>query len=167
MGHRKFKIVEPRPGTMHSPLALTFDAEIKRISIEKGKPIGEILELLAERSGISWQQLYNYRSGKTDIPASLIPVLCKHIGSNALAMSLVGLCETGDWDPQDAFDLADFCAGTTRDMLAGMQTFIDAARDGEIDGHELLKIKNVTASIVRNAHRTLEVATQMRERRVA
>jgi hypothetical protein len=167
MGHRRFEIVEPKRGTMHSPVALTFDAEIKRISVEQDKPIGDVIKLLAERSGISWQQLYNYRSGKTDIPASLIPVLCKQFGSNSLAMAVVGMCEAGDWDPQDAFDLADFVAGTTSEMLGGVRTFIDAARDGQIDGHELLKVKNVTAAIVRNAHRILEVATQMRERRAA
>ncbi|HEV7700505.1 MAG TPA: hypothetical protein VGO43_09790 [Pyrinomonadaceae bacterium] len=163
----KLSLVTEKPETMHSPLALTFDAEIKRMTLEKGIAIGHVMAKLAAGTGITERHLYNYRSGKTDIPGCEIPILCKHFESNALAMALVGMCDVGEFDAQDAFDLADFCAASVSEMLAGGRVFIEAARDGTIDGHELIQIKNVVAMIVRNAHRTLEVATQMRERRVA
>jgi len=156
-----------KPGGEHSPMALTFNAEIKRLAIEKGIEIGKVMTKLAEFAGLDERHLYNYRSGKTDIPSMLIPVFCKQFQSNALAMTLVGLCDVGDFEDRDNFDLSNFCADTVSNMLAGGQTFINAARDGRIDGHELIEIKNTSARIIRDAHRIVETATQLREARCA
>jgi hypothetical protein len=158
------ELVEKTPRSMHSPLALTFNAEIKRVAAETKISIGEIMELLAKKTGLEERQLYHYRSGKCDIPALLIPIFCRHFESNALAMTLVGLCEIEDFEPGDGLDLIGFSAKTLQDMLAGAQVFVDAAKDGKIDGNELLEIKNVFAQIVRDAHRAIEVAAQMRRR---
>lgn len=156
-----------KPSGEHSPVALTFDAEIKRLAAEKGKQIGEMMTKLAEFTGLDERHLYNYRSGKTDIPSLLIPVFCKQFESNALAMSVVSMCETDDFDERDSYDLAKLCTGTIRAMLKGGEEFIDAFDDGRIDGHELIKLKNTRARIVRDANRLVEVATHAHERRVS
>lgn len=159
----KLKAVEKKPDSMYSPLALTLSAEIKRMSIEKALSIGEIIEKLSGFTGVSERHIYDYRSGKTDIPALLIPVFCKQFESNALAMALVGLCDTHDFEGRDALDLIQFCSQTLGDMLKGGQVFNEVVADGRVDGHELLEVKNVGAAIVRNAHRMIEIATQIRE----
>jgi hypothetical protein len=163
MAAKHLKEVEKKPDSMYSPVALTFSAEIKRMSVEKGLPIGEVFKKLARFSGVSETHLYNYRSGKTDIPALLIPVFCKQFESNALAMAVVGLCDVGDFDAGDAMDLINFTASAVKDILAGYATVVEAFKDGHIDGHELLEIKNSMAAIVRTAHRTTEIATRLRE----
>ncbi len=152
---------------MHSPVALTFYAEIKRLAVDKGIEIGKVMTKLAGFTGLDERQLYNYRTGKTDIPSLLIPVFCKQFESNALAMAVVAMCEPGDTDERDAFDLTKFCSGTIRNMLKGGEEFLDAFDDGRIDGHELIKLKNTRARIVRDANRLVEVASHAHERRCA
>jgi hypothetical protein len=163
----KLSLVGDKPDSMHSPVALTFDAEIKRVSAEKGLEIGKVMKKLAAATGLEERHLYNYRSGKTDIPSLLIPILCKQFESNALAMTVIGLCDDCSFDERDAFDLAKFCTGTIRNMLKGGEDFLDAFEDNRIDGHELIRLKNTRALIVRDANRMLEVAVHAHERRVA
>lgn len=161
------RLVNKKPASAHSPVALTFDAEIKRLAAHSNIPIGEFMEILAGSTGLTEKQLYNYRSGTCDIPALLIPIFCRHFESNALAMAVVAMCELEEWDQRDGFDLARFCASTIRDMLRGGEEFMAAFEDGRIDGHELITLKNVRAKIIRDANRLVEVAVQAHERRAA
>lgn len=153
--------------TRHSPLAMTFNNEVKRLSLEKGISMDETVKLLSGECNIGTRHIYNYRTGVTDIPSSLLPVFCRAFGSNALVMTLVDRCEVGDFEMGDAFDLINFCGQSLTDMMAGAQVFNEAVRDGKVDGHELVEVKNWMARIIRNAYRKIEIATQMRERRVA
>lgn len=163
----KLKLVEQKPNSAHSPVALTFDAEIKRMSIEKGLEIGKVMTKLAGFTGLDERQLYNYRSGKTDIPSLLIPIFCKQFESNALAMSVIGLCDDANFEEADAFDLVKLCSSTLRDILKGGEEFMAAFDDGKIDGRELTRLKSVRATIIRNTNRLFEVASNAYQRRTA
>lgn len=153
--------------TRLSPVAMTFEAEIKRTAIEKGLEIGEVIAKLAKLADVAERQLYNYRSGKTDIPAMLIPQFCKQFGSNALAMAIVTMCNGTEFEERDAFDLAKFASQSVQDTLKGHDEFLDAFDDGTIDGHELAKLSHSTAKIIRNAHRLNEIARRAHERTAA
>lgn len=149
----------------NSPVALTFEAEIKRISIEKDLTIGQVMTKLAGFANVDVRQLYNYRSGKTDIPSLLIPKFCKQFHSNALAMAIVSMCNKTEFEERDEFDLTRFCSKTLRDQLQHGDDFLEAFDDGTIDGHELTKLSLSTTKIIRNANRLLEIATFEHNRR--
>lgn len=163
---KNLELINGRANAEHSLIAMTFDMEVKRLAAETSRPIGEIMTRLSEFTGLDERQLYNYRQGKTDIPALLIPVFCKQFKSNALAMAVVSLCEV-QVDEQDAFDLARFCSGTVREMLKSGEEFMDICEDGKITGNELLAMKNTRARIIRSANKMYEVAATAHDRRVA
>ncbi|HQZ81625.1 MAG TPA: hypothetical protein PLR83_00265 [Pyrinomonadaceae bacterium] len=104
--NKGMRLVPPATPETHSLVALTFDAEIKRLAVEKGLEIGTVMTKLAGFTGLDERQLYNYRSGKTDIPSLLIPVFCKQFESNALAMAIVSLCDVTPIETDDGFDVA-------------------------------------------------------------
>lgn len=148
-----------------STVALTFEAEIKRMAAEKRLSIEKVMRKLAEFSGVSEGHLYNYRSGKTDIPSMLIPVFCEQFGSKALVMALVDVCDRMAVEDCEPLDLTRLCSEAVRANLQHGVAFMDAAEDGHIDGHELIDLNHRTAQIRRNTFRLLETAQRMRHRR--
>lgn len=165
----KLKLVEKQkeyPARL-SPVALTFEAEIKRLAMETKSEIKEVMSDLAKASGLSESQLYNYRSGKTPIPADLIPELCRQFHSKALAMAVLNACDDVVDDHSEPLDLTRFCSSTVRDMLAGGEEFMDAFDDGRVDGHELTRLSHRAAKISRDSYRLLEVARAARHRSIA
>lgn len=165
MTTRKLEAVKKATPETHSLVALTFDAEIKRIAIEKGREIGEIMAKLAGFTGLDERQLYNYRSGRSDIPALLIPIFCRQFESNALAMAVLSMCDAEHTPPADGFDIARFCSESVKEMLECGTDFLNAFEDGRITGHEVAKLKNTRAKIIRSANRLLEAAQTARGRR--
>lgn len=153
----------PENAAQHvSRIAATFEAEIKRVAAEAGQPIAEIMRGLSGLSGISENHLYNYRNGKTDIPASLIRVFCSMFKSNALA-DVVRVDEI-EFEIEDGLDLAKLCNSHVRSMLEGGQDFIDVFEDGRVTGHEERKLELTVARIQRDSNRLLEFARHSRRR---
>lgn len=148
-----------------SPVALTLENEIIRIALEKGLEIGVVTARLSNAVGVSERHIYDYRNGKTDIPSMLIPKFCREFGSNALAMSVVTLCNETEFDERDAFDLGRFASQSIRNVLQSGDDFLEAFDDGVIDGFELSKLSRSTARIIRDANRLLEVAQVEYQRR--
>jgi len=145
-----------------SPLALTFEAEIKRVRIESGCEIADVMRELAAASGVSENHLYNYRNGNTDIPGSLIRVFCSIFKSNALAD--VTRCDELEFEIEGDIDIAQMCNRQVRSMLDGGNDFLDAFDDGRIDGHEEIKLAHSAARIRRDSYRLLEYAQRSRRR---
>lgn len=142
-----------------SPVALTFEAEVKRAAAEKGLPIERVMTKLAEFTGVGVSQLYNYRTGKTSIPADLIPELCRQFQSKALAMAVLNACgDVVEDEEHEPLDLTRFCSSTVRNMLAGGEEFLEVFDDGKVDGHELTNLSHRAARINRDVHRLLETA---------
>ncbi len=152
-----------KPAAHMSQLALTFEAEIKRIAGEAGVQIADVMRELSNVSGVSENHLYNYRSGRTDIPGSTIKVFCSIFRSNALASVL--MIDEIEFEDDDAYDLARMCNRHVRSMLESGEEFLDAFEDGHIDGHEEIKLARTTARIRRDSFRLLEVAQSFRRRR--
>ncbi len=149
----------------NSPQSLTLECEIKRIAAERGESIDQTIKHLADLSGLSERHIYNYRTGKTDIPAGLTVVFCNHFGSNALAMAIVQqCCQTADCD---GFDIVRLANKSARHTLAAHERFLEAFDDGVIDGFELNELKKQTAAGVANFHRLEQVAENAYNRRRA
>ncbi|GEM_PF-3305405 len=140
-----------------SILALVLDAEIKRIANEKGLCVGDVITKLSQKTGVSERQIYNYRSGKTDLQASHIAIFCKQFGSNALAFALLNECETKVEIPE-SFDLISIASKTARRTLKHHEMYLDAFDDGQIDGFELSQLEHSTASSIRDLQMLREIA---------
>jgi transcriptional regulator with XRE-family HTH domain len=163
MSHKLSLVPVPENPVQHqSLLAQTFEAEIKRTAAEAKCSIAEVMRELANVSGISENHLYNYRSGKTDIPGQTIRAFCTIFKSNALAD--VVRCDELEFDIDGELDLTQLCSRHVRSMLEAGNDFLDAFADGKIDGHEELKLVHTTARIHRDSFRLLEVAQQIRRR---
>lgn len=143
-----------------SRLALAFETEIKRIAAENSSDIADVMRELSDAVGISESQLYNYRSGRTDIPGSTIRLFCSIFKSNAL--SDVTRCDEIELELASGLDVAQMCNRHVRSMLEGGEHFIDAFADGRIDGHEEIKLEKAVAQIHQRSFRLLETARGMR-----
>ena len=149
----------------NSPQSLTFESEIKRVAGERDEAIERTVSKLAELSNVGERQIYNYRNGKTDIPSGLIPVFCRHFGSNALAMSVLAQCEP--CADMDAFDLVQLANESCRATLTAHNRFLEAFSDGKIDGFEHNELKKATAGAVASFHRLDGIAEADYKRRHA
>ena len=139
-----------------SPQSLTLENEIKRMAAEREESIEKTIRLLAGFSGISERQIYNYRSGKCDIPAGHIPIFCQQFKSNALAMTILQQCE--ECEPLEAYDIVRLANQSARITLEVHTAFLEAFDDGKIDSFERSKLKKAKAGAVASFNRLDEIA---------
>ncbi|MGI8556496.1 MAG: hypothetical protein ACR2LT_09105 [Pyrinomonadaceae bacterium] len=151
----------------NTPVTLCFEAEMKRLSAERDEPMGEITAKLAGFCGVSERQIYNYRTGKTEIQPEQIKIFCCQFNSFALGcawFSTFGI----EQDICDEFDLSRFASRTVRNVLQAGDKFLSAFDDGVIDGHELNELELASAQIHRDTNRLVEIARDnYKQRRAA
>lgn len=141
----------------NTPVMLCFEAEIKRLSNESGQPIGKVTAKLSELSGVSERQIYNYRSGKTEISPDLIKIFCQQFNSFALGCAWFSTFNI-EQDICDEYDLSRFASKTVRNVLKAGDKFLGAFEDGKIDGYEMNELELASAQIQRDARRLTEIA---------
>jgi hypothetical protein len=147
----------------NTPLQLCFEAEITRISKEREEPMAETVDKLAQLAGVTSRQIYNYKSGKSEITPDLVKTFCFQFGSTALGCAwLTGF---GIEQPEcDQFDLTLVVSRKTQNVLRlGTQMF-EAFEDNKIDGFELNKLHTTAAAIVRDARHLVEYAQSVHQR---
>lgn len=143
----------------HSATALTFDTELKRIAAEREESLNETIEKLAGLVGVSTRQIYNYRSGKSEIPAEFIKIFSEQFGSQALGLAWISTFEiTSETFEIDEFDLSRLANRVTRETLAVGDKFLAAFDDGKITGFELEELKRGKCAAVASFNRLEEVA---------
>ncbi len=150
----------------NTPVTLCFEAEIKRVAEEREEPLGDVTAKLANLSGVGERQIYNYRTGKTEIAPEQIKIFCQQFNSFALGcawFSTFGI----EQDVCDEFDLSRFASQTVRNVLQAGDKFLSAFDDGHIDGHEMNELELASAKIQRDARRLTEVARDAYNRRRA
>lgn len=162
MSH-KLTLIKPEPEIAHrTRLALAFETEIKRIVAESDSDVATVMHELSKAIGISESQLYNYRSGRTDIPGSSIRLFCTIFKSNAL--SDVTRCDEIDFDYDTGLDIAQLCNKHVRAMLEAGQDFLDVFEDGKVTGHEEIKLEKAAAVIQQRSYRLVETGRGLRRR---
>lgn len=149
----------------NSPQSLTLESEIKRVAGERGEAIDLTIERLSDFSGVGVRQIYNYRTGKCDIPSSQIPTFCKQFGSNALAMSILHQCE--EIEPIETYDIVRLANKSCRETLEVHDDFLSAFEDNVVDGFELTKLKKNKAKAVAHFNQLEEIAEAHYERQRA
>lgn len=149
----------------NSPQSLTLESEIKRIAADRGESIELTIDRLSEFSGVTVRQIYNYRSGKCDIPSGMIPIFCNEFGSNALVMAILKQCKPSE--EVESFDIVKLANQSARNTLQTHDRFLEAFDDGTIDGFELNELKKKTAASIADFHRLEQVAEDHYNRRRA
>lgn len=147
----------------NSLLALTLDAEIKRIALEREEAVGDTIKKLAKLSGVHERQIYNYRSGKSQIPDDKILIFCKQFRS--VALSVAWLQVEAAMDELEELDLVQLANRTCQQVLGAHSAFLEAFDDGKIDGFELTNLKTKRAAAFAGVNRLMEIAEADYQRR--
>lgn len=150
----------------HSPTTLCFEAEIKRLAEERGEPIAQLISNLAKLSGVGERQIYNYRSGKSEIPIIAIQGFCEQFNSIALGIAWLSTFAV-ESDEMELYDLSRLASRTVRDVLNSGDVFLDAFEDGKVTGFELNRIELAGAKIHRDTRRLTEIARDAHRRSAA
>lgn len=149
-------------------LNLTLDEEFKRTAKEESLSMESLVDEVSRLAGCSTRQMYNYRSGKWQIPAQLIPVLCRRFKSRALLEALIDECRATHIEVPDSYDLTRLIAQVVRQDLKHYERCLDAFdTDGGIDRLELEEITNTTERVIQNARQVLAIAKENYERRAS
>lgn len=149
---------------MSLPNAL--DEEIRRVAREEDKTMEEIVAEVAATIGCTPRQLYNYRSGKLRLPASMIPILCKRFNSRTLLHVLISECEQTPITVPDQFELGTITTGAVRDVMDHYHSLLGAFdSDGGIDRNELSKLRESSERVADTIWMFYEIAVADYERR--
>ena len=141
------------------------DREFVRVAKSEGIPVDDLMEEVAALSHLKIRQLYNYRSGKQVIPATLIPIFCKRFKSRALLHALEAACnETLEVVP-DGYDVTRLVTQTVRDTLNHYEKYLDAFEDGVITKQELDELMSSGDRVAQSISQFKAIAVEDYERR--
>ncbi|MET0626749.1 MAG: hypothetical protein ABW250_27700 [Pyrinomonadaceae bacterium] len=151
---------------MNSPLPQTLDTEFKRLAKEEDKAMDELVEEIARLVNKSSRQIYNFRCGKWDVPASLIPILCKRFRSLALLNALADECRETQIEVPETYELTCLVSKTVRDDLHHYEKFLAAFEDGVITEAEMRELRASGDRVISNVHKFESIAQADLERRM-
>ena len=146
-------------------LPQTLDEEFKRISKQEDIPMADLVEEVSRITGYTTRQIYNFRSGKWPLPASIIPILCKRFSSRTLLQVLAALCEQTPVTIPDEYDLARFTTQAVRDDMGHYQLVLSAFEDGCIDKDELAQLRESSDRVCERIWMFYEIAAADYDRR--
>lgn len=148
-------------------IARTLDDEFKRVAKQEGLMMEELVEQVAEMTGYTQRQLYNFRSGKWPLPAVIIPLLCQRFGSRVLMQALAAECERTPINVPDTYELARITTQAVRDDMRHFQFILDAFEDGRIDQEELSQLRASSERVCERIWMFYEIAAADYDRRRA
>lgn len=143
----------------------TLEAEFKRLAKKEQKPMEELVEEIARLVRKSVRQVYNWRSGKWDVPSQLLPVLCRRFGSLALIHALEDECRDVEVELPETFDLARMTSQTIREDLLHYERVMDAFEDRAITEGEFGELVASGARVISNVRLFEAIAQGALERR--
>lgn len=147
-------------------LALTLDAEFRRVAKQEQIPMEELVSEVSRLTDCSTRQLYNYRSSKWDLPARLIPILCKRFQSQALLYALIQECDEQPVEElPEQFDLVRMVTQAVRADMSHYEHFLNAFDSNGIDANELTALRESGERIIVNLRHLEAIATADYERR--
>jgi hypothetical protein len=148
-------------------LHLTLDNEFVRVARIEEISLEALMAEAAELTGRSTRELYNYRSGKLDIPSKLLPALCLRFKSFLLLDALREGCRQMRREVPDTFDLTLCVARTVREDMRHYEFLIEAFESNGVDPQELESLRKSANRVIENAYQLLSVAEEDCARRMA
>ncbi len=143
-----------------------FDSEFKRVALEEGKTMEDLIDEVAALVGYSVRQVYNFRSGKWLLPAQIIPTLCKRFRSRALLDALIDECCETDITVPESFELTCLVSKTVRDDLHHYEKFLAAFEDGVISEREMAELRASGERVIGNVKKFEAIAQADLDRRM-
>jgi hypothetical protein len=148
-------------------LALMLDDEFKRVAKAEQISMEDLVTDVARLVGCSTRQIYNYRSGKWELPGSMIPTLCKRFASLSLLHELAGECASTEIEVPESYELTRMISGSVQTDMIHYGRLLDAFDSDGIDRRELDELEASGARVVENIRMLEEIARQDYERRTA
>ena len=151
-------------------LARALDAEFKRVALEEGKSMNDLIDEVSKVVGKTPRTLYNYRSGKWPVPADVIPILCQRFNSNTLLDVLKDAAISPDSADVLENDVPLDVWGQTRQILNDVILQCDLVQQALDPGREFTKaglteLAEVTDRIIRAVRRQCSTVEAEYERR--
>lgn len=150
---------------MNLPHAL--DDEFRRVAKAEEMSMEDLMSELSGLTGYSARQLYNFRSGKWKVPADVLPVLCRRLGSRALLDALIDECSETRVDVPDGYDLTRLISRTVREDLKHYEHVFDAFESSGIDQRELDELRRSGERVIQNVRQIEAIAEADFQRRQA
>src|SRR5262249_9661699 len=122
-------------------LAKLLDREFVRVAKEEDLSLSDLVGQVAQETAYSSRQIYNFREGRTELPASLVPYFCSRFKSRALIDLLSDDCEPLSVEVPELFDLARLTSGAVRETLKHYERYLDAFESNGIDARELEELE--------------------------
>jgi hypothetical protein len=149
--------------TMKFVLARVLDGEFLRIAGEEDVKLSALVGEVAQATGYSERQIYNFREGRSDLPSALIPFFCERFKSRALIDAL----SDSDFNVEvpEMYDLTRLTSRAVRDILQHYERYLDAFESDGIDRAELAELEISGDAVVRTVRQFLAIAEADCERR--
>ncbi len=146
-------------------LARILDDEFIRVAKLENISLEELVTDVSICTRTSARQLYNYRCGKCDIPASLIPVLSRRFKSQAFIHALIDDCADVAVEVPEDFDLIRMLSQSARQHLTHHERYMSAFEDG-VDPCELSELKKTGERVIQSIREFEAIAEADCERRL-
>jgi len=148
-------------------MARTLDQEFVRVAKLEDRPLAELVGQVAQDTGYSTRQLYNFREGRTELPASLLPYLCARFGSGALVDLLLAECTPQVIEVPELFDLARLTSGAVKDTLKHYERYLDAFESNGVDAGELEELEQSGERVIQTVRQFHAIATADHQKRAS
>jgi hypothetical protein len=158
-------------------VAAVLREEFERVARDEDLPMAELVEQIADATGYSTRQIYNFRSGKWPLPPAVIPALCRRFKSQALLEALGSEVERlggsiADLGREQTFYTvlpAEMAVDVLREVCSHHNLLLDLVKKG-IDRAGLAQLDESTERIVRlerNLFRRVEYDHELKTRKRA
>ena len=130
-------------------LAFVLDGEFKRVAKAEGISMEQLVSEVSKLTGYTPRQIYNFRSGKWDLPTSLVPILCKRFNSHALLNLLQDEINEQPIEISDTDDIPQLSIETLGEICAHHYNLLDIVNGRRsLDRNTLVEMEESTERIV-------------------
>lgn len=148
-------------------LALALDNELRRVAAEEDVTLDEMVNEIAALIGKTARMLYNYRSGKWDLPSSLIPVLCARFKSHTLLNALAGELKETIIEVPQGIEFSQLAIQILRQICDHHHALIEAYKTEATDLNTLSRLEEQTEQIIQRERHLFTLLEAEYEQRVS
>ncbi|HYP29386.1 MAG TPA: hypothetical protein VE262_21930 [Blastocatellia bacterium] len=146
-------------------LALLLDSEFHRVAKAEDISMEQLVSEVSILTEYTTRQIYNFRSGKWDIPSSILPVLCKRFNSLVLLNLLEDEIKEQPVVISDTDDIPQLSIETLGEICTHHYNLLDIINGGrDLDRNTLVEIEEKTERIVQRERALFRLLERAYER---